>query len=73
MKIEEMKENHFEEVKNLLVELQEFIIEIDNFNLNTISNDYREKYFEFMLKDCKDNKGKVFVAIENEKTIGIMK
>ncbi len=72
MKIEEMKENHFEEVKNLLVELQEFIIEIDNFNLNTISNDYREKYFEFMLKDCKDNKGKVFVAIENEKNIGMI-
>lgn len=34
MKIEELKENHFEEVKNLLVESQEFIIEIDNFKLN---------------------------------------
>lgn len=72
MKIEEIKEKHFEEVKNLLVELQEFVIEIDNFKLNTISKDYREKYFEFMIKDCEDNQGKIFVATENNKVIGMI-
>lgn len=67
-----MKEKHFEEVKNLLVELQEFVIEIDNFKLNTISKDYREKYFQFMLKDCEDNHGKVFVATDSNKVIGMI-
>ena len=72
MKIEEIKENYFEEVKNLLVELQEFVIEIDNFKLNTISKDYREKYFQFMMRDCEDNHGKVFVATDRNKVIGMI-
>ncbi len=72
MNIKELKENYFEDVKNLLVELQEFIIEIDNFNLNIISKDYREKYFEYMLKDCKDNQGKVFVAVDGEMVVGMI-
>lgn len=72
MKIEKLKEKHFEEVKNLLVELQEFIIEIDNFNLNTIAKDYREKYFDFMLKDCEDNQGMVLVAVDNGIVVGMI-
>ena len=72
MKIEEIKEDHFEEVKNLLVELQEFIVEIDNFNLNIISKDYREKYFEYMIKDCEDNQGIVYVAVDNNKVAGMI-
>lgn len=72
MKIEEIEEKYFEEAKNLLVELQEYIIEIDNFNLNLISKDYREKYFEFMLNDCKDNQGKVFVSTDNERVVGMI-
>lgn len=72
MKIEEMRENYFEEVKNLLVELQEYVIEIDNFNLNTIAKDYREKYFDFMLKDCENNQGKVFVATDNGTVVGVI-
>lgn len=72
MEIEEIKEKHFEEVKNLLVELQEYIIQIDNFNLNTISKDYREKYFDFMLKDCENNQGKIFVAVDGERVVGMI-
>ena len=37
-------ENVFEEqIKDLLLELQEYVIEIDEYNLNIISKDYREK------------------------------
>lgn len=72
MKIEELKEKYFEEVKNLLVELQKYIIEIDNFNLNTLSKDYREKYFEYMIKDCKNNQGNVFVATDNGVVVGMI-
>ena len=72
MKIEEINYNHFEQVKDLLVDLQKFIIEIDKYNLNILSNDYREKYFEYMINDCKENQGKVFVAIENNNVVGMI-
>ncbi len=72
MEIKEINERYYEEVKDLLVELQEYIVEIDNFKLNIISKEYREKYFEYMIEDCKKNEGKVYVAIENEKVIGMI-
>lgn len=72
VKIEEIKEEHFDQVKDLLVELQEYVVEIDNFNLNIVSNDYREKYFEFMFKDCESGQGKIFVAVDNEKVMGMI-
>lgn len=43
MEIEELKEKPFEQIKDLLVELQEYIVEIDNFKLNMLSKEYREK------------------------------
>lgn len=72
IEIQELKEEFFEQVKNLLVELQEYIIEIDNFKLNILSKDYREKYFDFMIKDCIDNQGKVFVATINKQVVGMI-
>lgn len=72
MKIEQLNKKYFEDVKDLLVELQEYIIEIDNYNLNILSKDYRNKYFEFMLKDCAHNYGEVFVATENDNVVGMI-
>ena len=72
MKILELEQEYFEQVKDLLVDLQKYVISIDKYNLNIISKDYREKYFEFMFDDCKGNQGKVFVAIEANKVVGIV-
>lgn len=72
MKIREFKNQDIEEIKDLLVELQEYVIEIDKYNLNIISADYREKYFEYMLQDCLSQQGKIFVAIEENKVIGFI-
>ncbi len=72
MEIVELKQEHFEKVKDLLVDLQEFVISIDKYNLNIISNDYREKYFEFMQNDCKKNQGKVFIAIQENNILGMV-
>lgn len=72
MIIQRLNEKHFEGVKNLLVELQEYIVEIDNFHLNILSKDYREKYFEFMFKDCSCNQGVVYVAVENNEVVGMI-
>ena len=72
MKILELEQKYYEQVKDLLVDLQKYIVEIDKYNLNIISKDYREKYFEFMLDDCKTNQGKVFVALEGDKIVGMV-
>lgn len=72
MEIVELKQEHFEKVKDLLVDLQNYVISIDKYNLNIISNDYREKYFEFMQNDCKRNQGKVFIAIQENNILGMV-
>lgn len=50
MEIVEYKAKYKEDVKNILVELQEYIVSIDNWNLNIITPDYRKKYFEKTIK-----------------------
>lgn len=72
MKILELEQRYFEQVKDLLVDLQEYVVSIDKYNLNIISKDYREKYFELMLDDCKSNQGKVFIAIYGNSVIGFV-
>jgi len=61
-----------ESIKELLVELQEYIIEIDKYNLNIISTKYRDMYFDFMLQDCISQNGKIFVAIEDKNIVGFI-
>ncbi len=72
MIIREFKNIDIEQIKDLLVELQQYVIEIDKYNLNIISVEYREKYFNYMLEDCISQQGKVFVAEENNQIIGFI-
>lgn len=62
----------YDQVKDLLVDLQEYVIAIDKYNLNIISKDYREKYFDYMLQDCTDSEGCVFVAKDCDKVVGMV-
>ena len=72
MEIKEFKEKYKEQIKDLLVELQEYIVEIDKYKLNIISQEYRDSYFEYMLEDCKNQQGKIFIAIQNDKVLGFI-
>ena len=67
-----MVKSHNEYVKGLLVDLQKYVIELDKYNLNILSSDYRDKYFEYMIEDCTSNQGKVFVALENNNVLGMI-
>ncbi len=68
----ELKEEFSEQVKDLLVDLQNYIIEIDKYQLNLISTDYREKYFEFLLQDCKNRQGKIFIYVNQNRVLGVI-
>ena len=72
MIIREFKNNDIEQIKDLLVELQQYVIEIDKYNLNIISSKYRDKYFDYMLEDCNSQQGKVFIAEEDNQIVGFI-
>lgn len=61
-----------EAIKDLLVELQEYIAEIDKEKYNILTNEYREKYFEKTMNEVNKYEGKIFLAIENERVIGLI-
>ena len=72
MQIVELTTKYENEVKNLLVELQEYVVEIDKFKLNLLSPKYREGYFKNMVKECKKNSGKIFCALSGSKVVGVI-
>lgn len=66
MKIIEYEENYQEEVKELLEELQEYMISVDKEGYSTITKDYKEKYFEKIIKEVNTYQGKMFLAIDKK-------
>ena len=72
MKIIEYNDNYLKDVKDLLVELEEYIISIDKDNLDQLHKDYRDKMAILDLEEVKENNGKCFLAIENNKAVGLI-
>ena len=72
MKIVEYEEKYLEDVKDLLVELEEYILSIDKDALDQLHPEYRDKMAILDLEEVKENEGKCFLAIENNKVIGLI-
>lgn len=72
MKIIEYENKYLEDVRDLLVELEEYILSIDEDQLDQLSLDYREKMALVDLEDIKNNNGKCYLAIENNKAVGLI-
>ena len=68
----EYKNNYLEDVKDLLVELEEYIISIDEDNLDHLHPDYRDKMAILDLEEVNNNNGKCYIAVENGKAIGLI-
>ena len=58
MKIIEYEDKYLEDVKDLLVELEEYIISIDKDNLDQLHSEYRNKMAILDLEEVKNNNGK---------------
>ena len=67
----EYEPKYEKEVKNLLVELQEYLAQIDVEKLNICTTRYREEYFQDTLKIMKKAEGKMYLEIENNEVIGL--
>lgn len=72
MNIIDYDSKYDEDIKDLLVELQEYIVSIDKYKYNRITDSYREIEFEKTLKDIKEHQGRMLLAIDNDKAIGLV-
>ena len=72
MKIVEYSDKYLEDVRDLLVELEEYIVSIDKDNLDRIHSDYREKQAILDLEEINNYNGKCYLAVENGKAIGLV-
>lgn len=72
MKITKYSPKYQENVKDLLVQLQNYVISIDKYNLNIISCNYRDEYFNKMVHEVNDNSGVIFLALEDNKVLGMI-
>lgn len=71
MTIEEYQECYLEDVKDLLVELEEYILSIDEDELDQLHPEYKDKMAILDLEEVNKNNGKCYLAVENNKVIGL--
>ena len=72
MKIIEYEDKYLEDVKDLLVELEEYILTIDKDHLDQLHPEYRDKMAILDLEEVKNNNGKCFIAVENNKAVAVI-
>ena len=72
MDIIEYEDKYLEDVRDLLVELEEYILSIDEDELDQLHPDYREKMAILDLEEVRNYEGKCFIAVENDKAIGLI-
>ena len=70
--IVEYEEKYLEDVRDLLVELEEYIVSIDKDNLDQVHPEYRDKMAVLDLEEVNKNNGKCYLAVENNKAIGLI-
>lgn len=72
MQVIEYEDKYLEDVKDLLTELEEYIVSIDKDHLDQVHPEYREKMAVLDLEEVNKNNGKCYLAIENDKVIGLI-
>ena len=68
----EYDEIYDEQIKDLLVELQEHIVDIDKEGYNILTKEYREEYFKKTIEEIKKYEGKMFLYKENNEVLGLV-
>lgn len=61
-----------EDVKNLLVELQTHLANLDKRGVMTLKDNYREGYFAYVMEEMKEHSGKIFLARLGNKIVGLV-
>ena len=72
MEIIEYNSKFDNQIKDLLVELQNYLIDIDDWHTQIMSQEYREKYFQLDMEKVKKQNGKVYLAVTNDSVLGLV-
>ena len=72
MEIIEYEDKYLEDVRALLTELEEYIVSIDKDELDQVHPEYHEKMAFVDLDEVKNNNGICYLAIENDRAIGLI-
>ena len=70
--IVEYSDKYLEDVKDLLVELEEYILSIDKDNLDQLHPEYRDKMAILDLNEVNNYNGKCYLYIEDNKAVGLI-
>lgn len=72
MKVIEYEDKYLEDVRDLLVELEEYIVSIDKDNLDRVHSEYREKVALIDLEEVRKYNGKCYIALDDDKVVGMI-
>ena len=61
-----------EQIKDLLVELQNYLIDIDDWHTQVMLSEYREENFKMDLRKVNTQEGKIYLAMENNLITGLV-
>jgi len=68
----EYEDKYLNDVRDLLTELEEYIVSIDKDHLDQVHCEYYEKMALVDLDDINKNNGKCYLAVENNHAIGLI-
>ena len=72
MQIIEYNVKYLNDVRDLLLELEEYIVSIDQDNLDRVHQEYWENMALVDLEEVNKHNGKCYLAIEKDKAIGLI-
>ncbi len=70
--IAEYDSKYDEQIKNLLVELQNYLIDIDDWHTQVMLPEYKENIFKIDMNKVKKQNGKIYLSIENGIVLGLI-
>ena len=60
-----------EDVKDLLVELQRYLVAADKSGVLALTQDYRERYFAYIMEETAAHDGKIIIAEADGEIVGL--
>ena len=68
----EYNSQYDEQIKDLLVDLQNYLIDIDDWHTQVMLPEYRENNFKIDIYKVKHQDGKIYLSIENNMVVGVI-
>ncbi len=68
----EYTEKHKEAVKDLFVELQEYLAGLDERKVLILKDNYRDEYFDYVISELEKHEGKIFLAEAEKGIVGVV-